>query len=301
MMAKFNDVVIIGFGLIGSSLARALKKADPEIEITAVDKNHDYLNYAMDNNLADAAYDYFDSYLANADIIVICTPVGQMGATAEALAPFVTSKTIITDVGSVKQSVIDAVEKVLPYPEMFVPAHPIAGAEKSGPSAGFDTLFVNRWLIITPIDETDLQAVERVTALWELCGANIDFMEPRHHDLVLAITSHLPHLIAYSIVGTATNMAEDLQREVIKYSAGGFRDFTRIAGSDPVMWRDIFIENKESVLDVLQRFNEDLSELQKAIRQDKGEFLQSQFTKTREIRNAVVDSGQAGRAPYEEK
>lgn len=300
-MAKFNDVVIIGFGLIGSSLARALKKADPEIEITAVDKNHDYLNFAMDNNLADAAYDYFDSYLAAADIIVICTPVGQMGATAEAIAPFVTNKTIITDVGSVKQSVIDAVEKVLPYPEMFVPAHPIAGAEKSGPSAGFDSLFVNRWLIITPIDETDLQAVERVTALWELCGANIDFMEPRHHDLVLAITSHLPHLIAYSIVGTATNMAEDLQREVIKYSAGGFRDFTRIAGSDPVMWRDIFIENKESVLDVLQRFNEDLSELQKAIRQDKGEFLQSQFTKTREIRNAVVDSGQAGRAPYEEK
>ena len=300
-MAKFNDVVIVGFGLIGSSLARALKKADPEIEITAVDKNHDYLNYAMDNNRADAAYDYFDSYLADADVIVICTPVGQMGATAEAIAPFVTSKTIITDVGSVKQSVIDAVEKVLPYPEMFVPAHPIAGAEKSGPSAGFDSLFVNRWLIITPIDETDLQAVERVTALWELCGANIDFMEPRHHDLVLAITSHLPHLIAYSIVGTATNMAEDLQREVIKYSAGGFRDFTRIAGSDPVMWRDIFIENKESVLDVLQRFNEDLSELQKAIRQDKGEFLQSQFTKTREIRNAVVDSGQAGRAPYEEK
>ena len=300
-MAKFNDVVIVGFGLIGSSLARALKKADTEIEITAVDKNHDYLNYAMDNNLADAAYDYFDSYLAAADIIVICTPVGQMGATAEAIAPFVTNKTIITDVGSVKQSVIDAVEKVLPYPEMFVPAHPIAGAEKSGPSAGFDSLFVNRWLIITPIDETDLQAVERVTALWELCGANIDFMEPRHHDLVLAITSHLPHLIAYSIVGTATNMAEDLQREVIKYSAGGFRDFTRIAGSDPVMWRDIFIENKESVLDVLQRFNEDLSELQKAIRQDKGEFLQSQFTKTREIRNAVVDSGQAGRAPYEEK
>ena len=300
-MAKFNDVVIVGFGLIGSSLARALKKADPEIEITAVDKNHDYLNYAMDNNLADAAHDYFDCYLAAADIIVICTPVGQMGATAEASAPLVTSKTFITDVGSVKQSVIDAVEKVLPYSEMFVPAHPIAGAEKSGPSAGFDSLFVNRWLIITPIDETDLQAVERVTALWELCGANIDFMEPRHHDLVLAITSHLPHLIAYSIVGTATNMAEDLQREVIKYSAGGFRDFTRIAGSDPVMWRDIFIENKESVLDVLQRFNEDLSELQKAIRQDKGEFLQSQFTKTREIRNAVVDSGQAGRAPYEEK
>ncbi|MAH04836.1 MAG: prephenate/arogenate dehydrogenase family protein [Pseudomonadota bacterium] len=300
-MSNFKDVVIIGFGLIGSSLARALKKADPSIEITAIDMNHDYLNYALDNKLVDAAYDYYDSYLADADIIVLCTPIGQMGTVAESIAPYITDKTIVTDAGSVKQSVIDSVSEALPYPEKFVAAHPIAGAEKSGPSAGFATLFTNRWLIITPIDETDLQAVEKVTALWELCGANIDFMEPRHHDLVLAITSHLPHLIAYSIVGTATNMAEDLQREVIKYSAGGFRDFTRIAGSDPVMWRDIFIQNKESVLDVLQRFTEDLSELQKAIRQDKGAFLQDQFTKTRKIRNAVVDSGQAGRAPYDEQ
>jgi|TARA_R110002126_G_scaffold13118_1_gene56279 cyclohexadieny/prephenate dehydrogenase len=301
MSASLQNVVIIGFGLIGSSIARAVKKSSPDTVITAVDTQHEYLDYAVDNGIADCGYDYADTYLAEADLIVLCTPVGQMAKVAESMAPFLTKNVVITDVGSVKQSVIDSVSAVLPFPEMFVPAHPISGAEKSGPSAGFATLFNDRWAIITPTETTDLKAIESVTALWEICGANIDFMEPKHHDLVLAITSHLPHLIAYSIVGTASNLAEDLQREVIKYSAGGFRDFTRIAGSDPTMWRDIFLENKDSVLDVLQRFNEDLSELQKAIRQDKGDFLQGQFTKTREIRNAVIDSGQAGRAPYEDK
>jgi cyclohexadieny/prephenate dehydrogenase len=301
MSASLQNIVIIGFGLIGSSIARAVKKSAPDIVITAVDNSHEYLDYAVDNNIADCAYDYPDSYLAEADLVILCTPVGQMAKVAASIAPFLTKDVVVTDVGSVKQSVIDSVCVALPFPEMFVPAHPISGAEKSGPSAGFETLFNDRWAIITPTETTDLKAIESVTALWEHCGANIDFMEPKHHDLVLAITSHLPHLIAYSIVGTASNLAEDLQREVIKYSAGGFRDFTRIAGSDPTMWRDIFLENKDSVLDVLQRFNEDLSELQKAIRQDKGEFLQGQFTKTREIRNAVIDSGQAGRAPYEDK
>lgn len=301
MSASLQNIVIIGFGLIGSSIARAVKQLHPETYITALDSNHEFLDYAVDHGIADSGYDYPNSYLAEADLIVLCTPVGQMGKIAESIAPYLTKKNVISDVGSVKQSVIDSVSAALPYPEMFVPAHPISGAEKSGPSAGFAGLFKDRWAIITPTDVTDLKAIESVTALWEICGANIDFMEPKHHDLVLAITSHLPHLIAYSIVGTASNLAEDLQREVIKYSAGGFRDFTRIAGSDPTMWRDIFLENKDSVLDVLQRFHEDLSELQKAIRQDKGDFLQSHFTKTREIRNAVIVSGQAGRAPYEDK
>ena len=300
MSCSFKNIVIIGFGLIGSSLALALKKHNPEIEITAIDKNHEYLQYAIDHKMADAAYDYYDSYIAESDLIIICTPVGQMGAVAKELSPHLHKDIVITDVGSVKQSVIDDVTPHLPHPEMLVASHPISGAEKSGPSAGFPTLYNDRWAIITPTDETDLKAIERVTSMWEACGANVDFMEPKHHDLVLAITSHLPHLIAYSIVGTASNMADDLQREVIKYSAGGFRDFTRIAGSDPIMWRDIFIQNKDSVLDVLQRFNEDLSELQKAIRNDKADFLEDQFTTTRKIRNAVIDSGQAGRAPYEE-
>lgn len=301
MSSKIKDIAIIGFGLIGSSLARALRAHDASLSITAVDKNHDYLNYALDNNLVDAGYDYYDSYLSSCDAIIFGTPVGAMGRIAEEIAPYLRPDTIVSDVGSVKQSVIDAVSEKLPYPDMFVPAHPIAGAETSGPQAGFETMFNDRWLIITPTEETNLKAIEKVTGLWENCGANIDFMEPRHHDLVLAITSHLPHLIAYSIVGTATNVAEDLQREVIKYSAGGFRDFTRIAGSDPTMWRDIFIENKESVLDVLQRFHEDLSELQKAIRLNKSEFLFDHFTETRKIRNAVIDAGQAGRAPYDEE
>lgn len=301
MSSSFKNVIIVGFGLIGSSLALALKSNRPEIEVTAIDRNHEFLQYAIDNKLADAAYDYYDSFISEADLVVLCPPVGQMQNVAEALGPYLTKDIVITDVGSVKQAVIDNVLPSLPYPENFVASHPIAGAEKSGPSAGFATLFENRWAIITPTDQTDLKAIELVTEMWEICGANVDFMEPKHHDLVLAITSHLPHLIAYSIVGTASNLADDLQREVIKYSAGGFRDFTRIAGSDPIMWRDIFIQNKDSVLDVLQRFNEDLSELQKAIRKDKGDFLQEQFTITREIRNAVIDSGQAGRAPYEEK
>ena len=301
MSASLQNIVIIGFGLIGSSIARAVKEASPNTNITAYDSNHEYLDYAVDNDIADSGYDYPDTYLAEADLVVLCTPVGQMEKIAQSIAPFLTKKNVISDVGSVKQSVIDHVSAALPYPEMFVPAHPISGAEKSGPSAGFASLFKDRWAIITPTEMTDLKAIESVTALWEICGANIDFMEPKHHDLVLAITSHLPHLIAYSIVGTASNLAEDLQREVIKYSAGGFRDFTRIAGSEPTMWRDIFLENKESVLDVLQRFHEDLSELQKAIRQDKGDMLQDHFTKTRKIRNAVIDSGQAGRAPYEDK
>lgn len=300
MSTGFKNIVIVGFGLIGSSIARGLKAADETVNITAIDTNHEYLDYSVENNVADNGYDFYDSFLNEADIVVLCTPIGQMDAVARSIAPYLAKDTVVTDVGSVKQSVIDGVCKELPYPEMFVPAHPISGAETSGPSAGFATLFKDRWAILTPTEETDLKAIEKVTSMWEACGANIDFMEPKHHDLVLAITSHLPHLIAYSIVGTASNLAEDLQREVIKYSAGGFRDFTRIAGSDPTMWRDIFIENKDSVLDVLQRFNEDLSELQKAIRLDKGEFLQGHFTKTREIRNAVIDSGQAGRAPYEE-
>tara|TARA_R110002124_G_scaffold64985_2_gene177454 strand:+ start:259833 stop:260738 length:906 start_codon:yes stop_codon:yes gene_type:complete len=298
MSVELKNIVIIGFGLIGSSIARAVKRKDPSIKITAIDCNRDYLQYAVDNNIADVAYDEYDHYLSDADLIILCTPIGQMGKIAQAISPYLLKNIVVSDVGSVKQSVVESVTDKLPYPEMFVPAHPISGAETSGPESGFAELYNDRWAIITPTEQTDLRAIETVTALWELCGANVDFMEMKHHDLVLAITSHLPHLIAYSIVGTASNMAEDLQREVIKYSAGGFRDFTRIAGSDPVMWRDIFIENKDSVLDVLQRFSEDLTELQKAIRKDKSEFLEEHFIKTRKIRNAVLDSGQAGRTPY---
>jgi cyclohexadieny/prephenate dehydrogenase len=228
-----------------------------------------------------------------ADLIILAVPVGACGDVMKQIGASLADGAVVTDVGSVKQTVIDAVLPHLPAHAYFVPAHPIAGTEHSGPEAGFAELFQERWCILTPLPNTPLRAVEKVTALWEAAGAHIEIMEPKRHDLVLGITSHLPHLIAYSIVDTAATLEEDTKAEVIKYSASGFRDFTRIAASDPVMWRDIFLNNKEAVLEILQRFNEDLTALQKAIRTGDGEKLQDVFTRTRAIRRAIIKAKQA--------
>jgi cyclohexadieny/prephenate dehydrogenase len=216
-----------------------------------------------------------------------------MGAVASQFARHLEEGCIVTDVGSVKNSVIKALQPRLPAKVHLVPAHPIAGTEFSGPENGFSELFINRWCILTPQAHTELKAIEKITMLWEAFGSNVEIMDAAHHDLVLGITSHLPHLIAYTIVGTATDLEDDIKSEVIKFSASGFRDFTRIASSDPTMWRDVFLNNKEAVLEMLQRFNEDLTALQKAIRKQDGDYLYRHFAETRDIRNAIIDAGQA--------
>lgn len=289
----FEKVTIIGFGLIGSSFAQALKKSGQINQIVAADKSEEVCETVIEHKLADHATTNLREAVSDADIVVLAVPVGAMGNLVKGIAPFLKENAVLTDTGSVKGSVAEAVKPHLPDGVSFVPAHPIAGTEFSGPLAGFPELFKDRWVILTPLDETPLRAVEKVTALWEMTGANIDIMSPEHHDLILGITSHLPHLIAYTIVGTATNLEDDIQSEVIKYSASGFRDFTRIAASDPTMWRDVFLNNKGAVLEILQRFTEDLTALQRAIRYADGDYLYQTFERTRGIRRAIIDAGQA--------
>ena len=232
-----------------------------------------------------------------ADLVVLCVPVGAMGAIAAEIAPHLQAGAILTDVGSVKQAVISEVAPYLPENVQFIPSHPLAGTEHSGPRSGFATLFVNRWWILCPVEGTDAAATAKLRALYEGMGANVDEMDAAHHDLVLAVTSHLPHLIAYTIVGTASDLEGVTQSEVIKYSAGGFRDFTRIAASDPVMWRDVFLTNREAVLEMLGRFTEDLTALQRAIRNGDGDALFDLFTRTRDIRRSIVEQGQDDARP----
>ncbi len=289
----FEKVTIIGFGLIGSSFAQAIKRQGQVKQIVAADKSEEVCRLVLEHELADHATINLEEAVTDADIVVLAVPVGSMGEMVKAIAPFLKEGAVLTDTGSVKGSVAIAVKPHLPENISFVPAHPIAGSEFSGPLAGFPELFEGRWVILTPLDETPLRAVEKVTALWEMTGANIDIMSPSHHDLVLGITSHLPHLIAYTIVDTATNLEDDIKSEVIKYSASGFRDFTRIAASDPTMWRDIFLNNKDAVLEVLQRFTEDLTALQRAIRYADGEYLYQTFERTRSVRKAIIDARQA--------
>lgn len=292
-MMLFNTITIIGFGLIGSSLARKIKEQALCKTIVCADASQDVCDKVVELKLADAAYTDAAKAVEDADLVIICVPVGVYATIGEIISPSLKAGAIITDVGSVKEQAIKSLTPFVPADVSFVPSHPIAGTENSGPEAGFANLFEGRWFIVTPIDEgKDTKAVQAVCALWEACGAMVEIMDAPHHDRVLGITSHLPHLIAYTIVGTATDLEEDTKSEVIKYSAGGFRDFTRIAASNPTMWRDIFLNNKEAVLDVLQRFTEDLAELQKAIRKDESEKLFEYFSKTSEIRKGVIDAKQ---------
>lgn len=289
----FETIAFVGIGLIGSSLARVVRRDGLARRTTAVARSAATRDKALQLGLVDAATADHAEAVAEADLVMICTPIGAYAEVAAAIAPHLKQGAIVSDVGSVKQAVVRDVGPLLPEGVHFVPGHPVAGTEHSGPEAGFAELFQDRWCILTPPPGTDADAVARVRALWEAAGMNVAEMDPHHHDQVLAITSHLPHLIAYTIVGTATDLEEDLRREVVKYSAGGFRDFTRIAASDPIMWRDIFLNNKEAVLEMLQRFTEDLTALQRAIRWGEGEKLEELFTRTRAIRRGVIEAKQA--------
>jgi cyclohexadieny/prephenate dehydrogenase len=288
----FRRIAVVGFGLIGSSIARAARHLHLAGSIVAVDRDEAVLDRVRALGLADEATVDARAGAAGSDFVILCVPVGSYGAVAEAIAGALQPGTIVSDVGSVKGSVIAQVAPHLPPGVAFVPAHPVAGTEHSGPDAGFATLFLNRWCILTPTDGTDPLAVERVAAFWMALGSNVEVMNAQHHDLVLAITSHVPHLIAYNIVGTAADLETVTQSEVIKFSAGGFRDFTRIAASDPTMWRDIFLHNKDAVLEMLGRLNEDIAFLARAIRWGEGDKLFDLFTRTRAIRLGIISSGQ---------
>lgn len=290
-MLPFARVSIIGMGLIGSSLARAVRARMPTVRLTAHDADAGFNRRLVELDLVDDVTDTAAAAVTDADLVVLCVPVRAMGRVATEIAPELAAGVVVSDVGSVKGEVLAALTSALPGVAV-VPAHPVAGTEKSGPDAGFATLFAGRWCILTPAAEADPVAVARVGEFWTRLGADVEVMDAGHHDLVLAVTSHLPHLIAYSIVGTASDMEAVTRSEVIKYSAGGFRDFTRIAASDPVMWRDVFLSNRDAVLDVLQRFSEDLTALQRAIRWGDGQYLEALFSRTRAIRRTIVEEGQ---------
>jgi cyclohexadieny/prephenate dehydrogenase len=289
----FDRVALIGVGLIGSSLARVLRRDSPQTAIVACARSAETLETVRRLGLADETSDDPAAAVAGADLVVIATPLSAYAEIGRRIAPALRDGAIVTDVGSVKGAVIRDLAPLLPERIHFVPGHPVAGTEHSGPEAGFAELFHDRWCILTPPPGTAPEAVAKVTALWEGAGMRVVTMEAEHHDRVMAVTSHLPHLIAYTIVGTATELGQDLQSEVVAYSAGGFRDFTRIAASDPVMWRDIFLENREAVLELLQRFSEDLTALQRAIRRGDGETLHKWFTRTRAIRRSIIEAKQA--------
>ncbi len=285
-------IAIIGMGLIGSSLARAARELNLAGQIAAADRDPAVASRVHALGIADTVSQSAADAVAMADLVILCVPVGICGQVAEQIAGSLKPGAIVSDVGSVKAAVLEQVAPHLPSGVHFVPAHPVAGTEHSGPDAGFSSLFLNRWCILTPPEDADAGAVQRLRAFWEAMGAIVEVMTPQHHDLVLAITSHLPHLIAYNIVGTANDLEAVTQSEVIKFSAGGFRDFTRIAASDPTMWRDVFLHNKEAVLEMLGRFSEDLSVLTRAIRFGDGETLHKHFTRTRAIRRGIVSLGQ---------
>ncbi|MGB3753267.1 MAG: prephenate/arogenate dehydrogenase family protein [Parerythrobacter sp.] len=287
-------VAIIGLGLLGGSLGLALAGREG-FATTGYDADPAVRRRAAELELADSVADTLEASVAEADICVLCVPVGAMAAVAQQLAACLPAACIVSDVGSSKQSVIAALAEALPD-HARVPAHPVAGTEHSGPEAAFAALFAGRWCILTPEADTPSHAVRTIAAMWEAVGARIETMDAAHHDTVLAVTSHIPHLIAYTIVGTASDLEQVTQGEVIKYSAGGFRDFTRIAASDPTMWRDIFLANRGAVLDVLGRFTEDLTALQRAIRDGDGEMLFDLFSRTGAIRRGIVEQGNTGRS-----
>lgn len=293
----FEKIALIGIGLIGSSLAHVIRREKLGEKVAISTRSEATLKRAEELNLGDEYHLDASEIVKDANLIIVCTPVGACESVAKLIAANLKDGAIVTDVGSVKEAVVSAMKPHLPKTVHFIAGHPVAGTEYSGPDAGFGSLFENRWCILTPEVGADEKAVEKLKSFWEKCGSNVEIMTPKHHDLVLAITSHLPHLIAYNIVGTADDLEATSQSEVIKFSAGGFRDFTRIAASDPEMWRDVFLHNKEAVLETLGRFSEDLSSLQRAIRWGDGEKLFEVFSRTRNIRRKIIDSGQDSAAP----
>ena len=293
----YDRVALIGLGLIASSMAHAMKAAGLARDIAGYARTAETRAAALEIGFCDAVFDTAEAAVEGADLVVLAVPVGAMAEVAAAIGPHLKPGATLTDVGSVKQAVIEAVAPHVPEGVHFIPGHPIAGTEHSGPRSGFATLFRNRWWLITPLPGTDPAAVARLRALCEAMGAKVDEMDAAHHDLVLAVTSHTPHLIAYTMVGVADDLRRVTDSEVIKYSAAGFRDFTRIAASDPVMWRDVFLTNKEATLDILGRFTEELFALQRAIRLGDGQHLHDYFTRTRAIRRGIIEAGQDTAAP----
>ena len=297
MTMIYNRVALIGLGLIASSMFWAMKRKGLAGEVRGYARTVETRDTARRIGLCDHVCDSIAAAVKDADLVVLCVPVGVMGAVAAEMAPHLASGTTVTDVGSVKRDVIEAVSPHLPLNVHFVPAHPLAGTEHSGPESGFAELFDNRWSLIVPVEGSDRDAVAQLRRLWDQMGANVQEMDPDHHDLVLAVTSHAPHLIAYTMVGVADDLQQVTDSEVIKYSAAGFRDFTRIAASDPTMWRDVFLTNKDATLEVLGRFTEELFALQRAIRTGDGDHLHAYFTRTRAIRRGIIEAGQDTDAP----
>lgn len=291
-MLPFSRVAIIGMGLIGSSIARALRQKMPTVIISATDSDPLVRERVRELKIADQVADNAGTAVIDAELVILAAPLGAFAAIGAEIAPELAPGTVVSDVGSSKQQVIELLQPLLPAYVRLVPAHPVAGTEYSGPDAGFATLFEDRWCILTPPEGADPVAVAQLREFWTRLGARVDEMEARHHDLVLAVTSHVPHLIAYSIVGTASDLEAVTQSEVIKYSAGGFRDFTRIAASDPTMWRDIFLFNRDAVLEILGRVTEDLAALQRAIRWGDGDSLFERFSQSRHVRRAIIEAGQ---------
>jgi cyclohexadieny/prephenate dehydrogenase len=293
----YNRLALIGVGLIGSSIARAARLQGAVGSIVATARSPQTRKRVAELGLADQVVESNAAAVEGSDLVILCIPVGACGAVAKEIAPHLAAGATVSDVGSVKGAIVRDMGPHVPQGVHFVPAHPVAGTEYSGPDAGFAELFVNRWCILTPPAGVDKPAIDKLAAFWRLLGANVETMDADHHDLVLAITSHLPHLIAYTIVGTADELQNVTRSEVLKFSAGGFRDFTRIAASDPTMWRDVFLANKDAVLEMLGRFNEDISLLTKAIRNGDGETLFEHFTRTRAIRKGIIDIGQDSASP----
>lgn len=293
----FQRIAIIGFGLIGSSIARATRQRNLAKTIVAIDSNKDARQTIKLQGLAERITEDAIAGIRGADLILFCTPVGSYGHIAQEIGEHIEKGTIVSDVGSVKQAAVEAIAPHMPEGVHFIGGHPVAGTEQSGPESGFASLFINRYCILTPEPTSDLQALDKLKRFWKGLGSLVEEMTPQHHDLVLAITSHIPHLIAYNIVGTAADLETVTQSQVIKFSAGGFRDFTRIAASDPTMWRDVFLNNRDAVLEMLGRFNEDLSALARAIRWGDGDTLFNLFSRTRSIRRSIISMGQETSEP----
>ena len=288
----FDRIALVGIGLIGSSLARVIRREGLARHIAISTRSPQTLKRAEELGLGDSYSTDAKEAVRGADLVIVSVPVGSSGAVAQEIAPALKQGAIVTDVGSTKGSVIAQMQPHIPEGVHFIPGHPLAGTERSGPDAGFADLFQNRWCIFTPLPDTDPAALEKLAAFWRRCGSNIDTMDAAHHDKVLAIVSHLPHIIAYNIVGTADDLEAVTESEVIKYSASGFRDFTRLAASDPTMWRDVCLHNKDAILEMLARFSEDLAYLQRAIRWGDGDKLFDLFTRTRHIRRSIIEAGQ---------
>ncbi len=293
----FQRVALIGLGLIASSISHVMRREGLAGHIAGHARSSETRKTAADIGLVDSIHETPEEAVRGADLVILCVPVGAFGPLAAQISAHLAEGAILTDVGSVKGHIIEQVTPHVPDGVHFIPGHPVAGTEQSGPESGFAELFDGRWCILTPLKGADQAAVAKLEAFWKACGSSVDIMTAEHHDLVLAVVSHLPHLIAYNIVGTAADLEEVTKSEVIKYSAAGFRDFTRIAASDPVMWRDVFLTNKEAVLEMLGRFNEDLTALQRAIRRGEGDALFDWFTRTREIRRSIIDAGQDEAVP----